>query len=199
MPEGLENLPTVLASALGLIDLILGSIALYWLWISYPQQLPEKFPTTRIQLVDVVLLACTAAATGKIISLLANECAGIALSFRSDKYFAPLRTELRHRDIDVEAGRNRRGTTIMHAKQAVAIKHPKHSEEIQRIEDTARLCYGLAIISVLYTSHFGRSLPGILAWLPVTVPAFLILAILRQTVLLRSLAQHLEHTRKKEQ
>ena len=63
--ERVESLATSFVGALGLLDLILGSLTLYWARLWSGPEIAKLFPSTGFPFVDVALLACAAALVGK--------------------------------------------------------------------------------------------------------------------------------------
>lgn len=73
--------------SLGLVELILGGVGLYWLGLWYRGEAARLFPTTGLSFVDVGLLAFAAALLGKLLCLLvAFVMALVRLAFRKRRW-----------------------------------------------------------------------------------------------------------------
>lgn len=66
-------------STLGLTDLIIGGLNLYWAKLQYGSLAPTLFTSTGHEWVDIGLLACGAAFVGKIITLSSDTFAAVVL------------------------------------------------------------------------------------------------------------------------
>lgn len=55
--------------SIGLLDLILGSLVLYWIWLWYGTRVSNLFPSTHINFVDIGLLAFGASLVGRAVLL----------------------------------------------------------------------------------------------------------------------------------
>jgi hypothetical protein len=70
--EAAKGLATSFVATLGLLDIILGGLALYCYRLLSGRQIESRFPSTGFASVDVALLACGAALAGKLIYLLVS-------------------------------------------------------------------------------------------------------------------------------
>ena len=69
IPKGLDEI----AQSLGLTDLFVGSLAVYWIRLWFGTAATEAFPGTGSELADMALLLCAAALAGKGISLVSGR------------------------------------------------------------------------------------------------------------------------------
>jgi hypothetical protein len=73
--------------SLGLVELILGGVGLYWLGIWYGAEAARLFPTTGLGFVDAGLLAFAAALLGKLLCLLVAFLMALTrLAFRKRRW-----------------------------------------------------------------------------------------------------------------
>jgi hypothetical protein len=109
MVKDAEELPKTLASTLGLVDLALGSVGLYAMRITYATSVTQHFPSTNNQTLDIVLIACAAAALGKLITLLVAT--GMRRLHRDVRTVRDLLTSISEIEAEIEKENRRSGTS----------------------------------------------------------------------------------------
>lgn len=183
-----------LVGALGLPELILGSLALYALRRHMdPTGLMREFPSTGYEWVDVALLGCAAALVGKVLTL--ASWVGIAgvywivdktdfLEYRS-KILAGL--NLYRRSLNLNALSPKTTGLRDSAIAFVAIEKPDWAKTLRNTERSALLAYGAVLVSVLYVAPIWSAGNGRVALLLLVLlcPATLVFGILHQLDIVR--------------
>ena len=151
---------------LGLGDIILGALALYWVWLAFPGVGP-RLPGTGYEFVDVALLGCAAALVGKVVSLAATLVMAIVWKVAaraSGPSFPPTRTALAEYLDAIEPGTEHASALTAaswHAVLADAVAHavgeaPRERAGLDRAMAGAEFTYGANLLLVLYVWQFAR-------------------------------------------
>jgi hypothetical protein len=188
--------------SLGLVELIVGGVGLYWLRLWYQDQAPALFPSTGLSYVDAGLLAFAAALVGKLLSLsVAFLMAVVRVAAKAlGRFYYPevetsvyaymgvadaaaLEAKLGRKDVDlVELG----SYYLVHA-DATQRAH------FELIRTRAIVAYSAALLALPYFCYFVRQ--GAPASLTVAcavgVPLLLVLGLMEQLDYLKSLAERL--------
>lgn len=192
-----------LLSTIGLVDVILGSLVLYWMRLYWGNALLSLFPSTGTQATDFALLILTAAFVGKILLLFVTMMMGLKLNHELHRQpnsgddptpFQRLQVIVTKYTKKLNV-RPVRKTQVLDA--ALAYLHalsPQQVKTIERVETSAMFSYGGALISALYAAYFLKASSIALLWLAPTIGAvlFLILAGANTHDYLVTLVYHLE-------
>jgi len=188
--------------SLGLVELILGGVGLYWLRLWYREQVPGLFPTTGLSFVDAGLLAFAAALVGKLLCLLVNTMMAV-VRLVAEKYrvlyykrieaavcsysdvadLAALLAKLKQEKIDlIELG-----------SYYLVLEDPNQRAHFELIRTRAIVAHSTALLALPYAFYFvreGAPTSMILLGLAGSL-LFLVLGFLEQLDYLRSLAERL--------
>jgi hypothetical protein len=142
---------------LGLVDLIIGALILYWMRLWFGTKLGAILPSSGYPWLDIALLACAAAFVGKVVSLLANLAAAFRDQLRNKTKgdykrlvdaLSSFRTEL------VETS-NIEGADQVDVATAYAISgRPSLKPELDNIYNATTLAYSMTLLSFLFGIYF---------------------------------------------
>jgi hypothetical protein len=186
-PEGLEGVASKFLSTLGLLDLILGSIAMYCIRLWRGPSITYLFPSTGQQWFDLALLASAAALIGKMISLIVFMGMAILniIIKRSNflGYYANLQSATS--DYCTATQRSAPAADTNPLELAVAcltVDTPANAEALERIRTTAIFSYGAAILAVFFAIYLrsSREAGGLTLLSYGCVIGFLLLGIFQQ-------------------
>lgn len=153
--------------SLGLLELILGGVGLYGLWLWYGEQATRLFPSTGTTFIDIGLLAFAAALVGKLICLVVAVLMGLLWTIikATDvlNYYANLTNALLkyHGVADLNALDAKLGQTDADvrglASYYVVLADPKQQVYLERIQTKAIVAYSVWILSLLYVPYLYRA------------------------------------------
>src|ERR1051325_4159981 len=196
-----KGLSESFVQSLGLVELIVGSVGLYWLRLWCYDKAPALFPTTGLSYVDAGLLAFAAALVGKLLCLfVAFLMAMVRVAAKNLGWFyypkveaavcgyvgapnkADLETILGQKDMDlIELG-------LYYLVRA----DPTQRTHFEQIRTRAIVAYSAALLALLYFIYFctSKDAPALLIVLSaVALPVFVLLGGLEQSDYLKSLAE----------
>lgn len=134
---------------LGLVDIVLGSLVIYWARVRMGDELVRKFPSTGIETADFLLMLTTAALAGKMIELVALVQVAVirTIAMIFERYRAPVAKALGTRSAIS-------GSELDLAEAYILFHKPNHHRELQQIRTQAILALGAALVSVAFAYHF---------------------------------------------
>jgi len=167
------GLASQFVSALGLMDLILGGVALYWVSLEWSKTYASAFPSTKIQFVDVALLVAFAANLGKVLLLIVYSIAAFvdrviyrklgvlsyfeALTATVDKYITQIGAPPRVGEDPVRL-----------AAAYVSRERPDQQQKLEVIENNSYFAYGIGLLLIgylHYLTHYPRTHISEFSWL----------------------------------
>lgn len=142
---------------LGLLDLIIGGLALYWVRLWFGYSVTRLLESTGYPWLDIALLACGAAFVGKIISMVGELVAASIDSLRKPE-MAPLKrlsdaVTLYHGLIK-DTSNIETADTIDLARTYLVNANPKLRPDLDRIHDAITLAYSVTLLSALFAVYF---------------------------------------------
>jgi hypothetical protein len=145
-----EGLVSAFVSSLGLIDIVLGGLALYLHFLSTGSRARAGFPSTGHEVVDVGLLLCAAALTGKVLSLAANcirAIVGVILqTFLAKEFAAALKSYSTRTKRD--APREKRIADV--ALMIIRTDSPSIWKSLDDIRNNSITAYGVGFLLFIY-------------------------------------------------
>jgi hypothetical protein len=139
---------------LGLVDLIIGGLALYWSRLWFGNSVTRFVESTGYPWLDIALLACGAAFVGKIISLVAELFAAFldivkhSKSTRLTESLERYRTEIQDQSALGDADQIDLATTYL------INANPKLRPDLERIHNASTLAYSMTFLSSLFALYF---------------------------------------------
>jgi hypothetical protein len=166
--EEAKGLADQFVGALGLLDLVAGGIALYWLRLVAGDGAARAFPSTGFEFVDVALLACAASIVGKGVTLVGY---GIMASrerrAESSRPYRALRVAL-GLPADAPEGERTKSAAdpVDLALEIVAARAPARVAGIERIQGTALFSYCACVLALPYAAYllWRRDVLGSMVW-----------------------------------
>ncbi len=192
---------------LGLVDLIIGALTLYWLRLCVGKNITRVLESTGHSWLDVALLACAAALVGKIVSTIADLLAGLRDSFRSDESYKRLNDAIR--DFRTVLGDNSSMDGVDPIDQAsryVVNSNPRLQSELEAIYNATVIAYSMSFLALLFGIYFGSKRveladvgpPVLFVIIPVILAAaFVIYGLLKQSDYIDTLTDHLNYAASK--
>ena len=194
--------------SLGLVELILGGVGLYWLGLWYGAEAARLFPTTGLGFVDVGLLAFAAALLGKLLCLLVAFLMALTrLAFRKRRwrYYVQLEravcaylgaagpAELPARLGQAKAEAEIKIDLIELSSYYVVLADPSQRAHFELIRTRAIVAYSAALLAVPYLAYLLREGAPRTMLLAGAAGAltFLLLGLVEQLDYLKSLAERL--------
>ena len=190
---------------LGLLDIILGGLALYWVRLSLAGSSAHLFPSTNHEILDIALLICAASVLGKAVWLAVASLTALFWMILSVLDVFGYRSRLEnvldiavakssHLSISPEDYRKKpqKIRTEELAASLVTADDASNKQAVERLHTNITFSYSLMLLLILYSAHFSH--PGTLVlagWLKCGVGLFLILGILYQFDLARTLGTFL--------
>jgi len=190
--------------SLGLVDLVLGGIALYGMRLFYGREITELFPSTGTGFIDIGLLAIGAALVGRVLELFVATIMGASSWFIAERNLLGYRAR-------IEAALSAKGLLASSSPPTPPVsgnrKDPvglgcyyvirndsTQRDVLERLRIGITLCYSASILGVLYVIHFGRAnAPRSVVFLAVFgVVSLLVRGFLEQLDYFKSLAERLE-------
>jgi hypothetical protein len=146
-----EGVASEFLSSLGLTDIILGSLFLYGRYAAAPFT-EKELPSSGHAVVDVALLLCAAALTGKVITLgVALVMAGMEAVLERSFF----RDELRIALLQAKPDRSLEDAVRRPLQSAVALARLTHQPTarlLDRIENQAIIAYGAALLAMFFAA-----------------------------------------------
>lgn len=154
LKDGAKDVVQNFVQTLGLLDLILGGLALYWFRLAYGHSVQTLFPSTGTVFIDVALIACAAAFTGSALSLVVSTLiAAVEIGIekqRSPKYAGGLNSALaeylRPGGAETDPPLDRIEYAVQHAVAADPTLRPV----LDQIRAATRIAYSVALLGVPY-------------------------------------------------
>jgi hypothetical protein len=187
--------------SLGLVELVLGGVALYGMRLFYGAEITQLFPSTGTGFVDIGLLAIGAALLGRVLELF------VATIMGASSWFIAERNLLGYR-VRIEAALRAKGLLASSSppvsgdrKDPVGLgcyyvirNDSTQRDVLERLRIGITLCYSASILGVPYVIHFGRAnAPRSVVFLAVFgVVILLVRGFLEQLDYFKSLAERLE-------
>jgi hypothetical protein len=154
----------------GLIDLILGGVALYGLWLWLRTTIPDTqiFPKTEYDFVNIGLLGFAAALLGKILNLFSSVITAVVLYFLEDKarnadsgsYFNQVKENLKLHTgelTDEDAIQLLKSNALSdptHIARMQLASDPQLGAELIANENRISIYYGVALLALPYIFYF---------------------------------------------
>jgi hypothetical protein len=142
---------------LGLLDLIIGGLALYWVRLWFGYSMTRLLESTGYPWLDIALLACGAAFVGKIISMAGELVAAFTDSLRKPEKSHLKRlldaVTLYHGQIK-DTSNIQSADEIDLARTYLVNANPKLRPDLDRIHDAITLAYSLTLVSALFAVYF---------------------------------------------
>jgi hypothetical protein len=153
--------------SLGLLELILGGVGLYALWLWYGEQTSRLFPSTGTKFLDIGLLAFAAALVGKLVCLIV--AAGMGLMRKLIKaadllgYYKNLQSGLFRylevstiSDLAIKLGQEK-SDVIELSLYYVVRADPKQQAYFDRLQTKTIVAYSTCVLSILYLPYLLRA------------------------------------------
>jgi hypothetical protein len=182
---------------LGIIDLILGALALYWFRLWYGERLIVLFPSTSYNILDIALITCAAAFVGKAISLLATilmAAMEYAIQYFDHSYYRELKRVLHkyHMSQKYEYSLDNIDTVDM-ARHYVMTAEPSQRADLESHRTTTILAYSITLLAFLYAVYLiSIGGPGLItSGVLVCIILFLILGVAEQYAYIQTLSPRL--------
>jgi hypothetical protein len=180
--------------SLGLIELIIGGVGSYALWLLYRGQTSNLFPSTGTKLIDIGLLAFAAALVGKLVCLAVAAGMGLMwviikridlLGYQKDLERAVFDCNgvNNHQQLSQKLGLEKPDLKIL-ALYSLVLADPKQQTYFERIHTKIIVAYSICVLAVLYVPYLHR------AGAPSSILTFTVLGVLL-FFLLGCLEQHL--------
>lgn len=183
---------------LGLADIVLGGLALYWVRLWFGSGIAVHFTSTGYPWVDIALLACAAAFCGKVLSLLADVVAAGVEGFIQKvdllKAGSTLKASIR------EYERLKGGTLNTEQWEQVDLAltyttraNPHLRSILEQNRTTTTLAYSATLLMILFLAYFYKvGVPWLLILVMlICIVAFLLLAFVKQLDYLLTLRNNL--------
>jgi hypothetical protein len=186
--EEAKGMARDLLRTLGLTELVLGALAVYWIRLRFGSSLFNIFPSTGHEVLDIALIACAAAFAGQALSILIR--AGVALveylliqKLEMLGYYARLETALNeYRTFRGQTGDLGDADRIDLAAHYASRCGPGFRASIENVRAGSELAYSAVLFAVPYGIYFIRSgAPKGFVWFSLlSAPLMLLLGLLRQ-------------------
>jgi hypothetical protein len=178
-----------IVNSLGLVELILGAVGFYGLWLSQKDGISKIFPSTGVIVVDVVLQLFVAALIGKIICLLvALPMAVVEMVIEgkpTKNYHTALKEALRPYYNNVDNQSDLIDIGFKHIAQADAAQ----GAQLERQNTKIIVAFGTFFLSLIYLYHLKNT---DLYWvILIAAIVFFILGIAEQFSLVKEITQSL--------
>jgi hypothetical protein len=198
-----KSLASSFVATVGLLDIILGGLALYSARLLYGVRIESQFPSTGFVFVDIALLACGAALFGKLIFLLVSGLIMGIVEWR----WSSLANEKRLNDAlatyRLTTKRNTPDSKVAPMDLAIAYlasDSPGREKSLEQIRTAAHFAYGAAVLCIPFFYYLRQTLGS--HWLletALTSVAFLNLGILQQFDYFENVIASLSAVKMKEQ
>lgn len=195
LTEEVKGVSQEFVNSLGVIELILGSVTMYGIWILYKTSVSKLFPSTGIVFVDVGLLAFGAALLGKIVDLLVAIIMAIGRRIISQGnifgYYASIQKSLI--ELQILPIQSSELDAIDTGSYYVILRDPNQRAVFERLRARVVIEYSATILMIPYLIYFSReSTPTALLSLTIVGSMFLIvLGFLQQLDYLKTLSERL--------
>lgn len=195
-----KGLAEQFVQTLGLVDLIIGALTLYWVRLWFGSRVTEVLPSSGFTWVDVALLGCAAAFIGKVISSAADLVAAVSDVLRRptkgpykrvEDALNNYRTAIDDKSATDDADR------IDLAARYLINASPRLRPEVERLYSASILAYSMTLLSFLFVFYFwfrAKDFPKTLIIIQaVAAIAFLAYGLMKQTDYLDEIADNLNH------
>jgi hypothetical protein len=196
-PENVKEIASGFLSTLGLLDLILGGLALYWVSLWIGAGTAKLFPSTNLPIVDTVLLASAAALVGKVIILMVNSIMAVVDSclLKHSTYYKELTSALELYWLNRGDPQHKVDRSLERAMNCLENDAPLQAQAVERIGTAAVFAYGAFILAILYALYLYSQSIGIV-WvviLSICVVVFFVLGFFEQIDQIVQATIRLEH------
>ena len=150
-----KGLADQFVQTLGLVDLIIGGLALYWSRLWFGTGVARFLEPTGYPWLDIALLACGAAFVGKIVSLLAEVAAGLVDDHQKHAKNQQLTQSLAGFRTAIADESNIENTDKIDLATTYLINaNPKLRPDLERIHNASTLAYSMTILASLFAVYF---------------------------------------------
>ena len=150
-----KGLADQFVQTLGLVDLIIGGLALYWSRLWFGADVTRFLETTGYPWLDIALLACAAAFVGKIVSLVAELAAGLIDDQQKHAKGGRLTQSLNgFKDALADESNMGDADKLDLATTYLINANPKLRPDLERIYNASTLAYSMTIIASLFAAYF---------------------------------------------
>lgn len=189
--------------SLGLLELILGGVGSYALWLWYRGQTPNLFPSTGTKFIDIGLLAFAAALVGKLVCLIVAAGMGLMWKIIKESNLLGYQENLEKAVLDYQGVNTYQqlAQKLGHPKpdlRALALYYlvladAKQQVYFERIQTKAIVAYSICVLAVLYVPYLYRAgaQKSMLTGAVLGTLLFFVLGSLEQLDYLKTLAERL--------
>lgn len=137
---------------LGLIDLVLGGLALYWVRLMFGGSGPALFPSAGHIAIDLALLACAAAFAGRVVSFFSHfVMALVGVAIESTSAAQKLSDEAQS---ELHASPRETFDAVDVAMAVLSARSDGGRRQMERIRSEALLAYSAALLAIPYLIYF---------------------------------------------